>query len=501
MPRIAIAGFQHETNSFSGQRAGLAEFEMADSWPGLLEGKDVIEKTRGMNLPIAGAAAAAIGDGYTELAPILWCAAEPSGNVTSEAFDVIASRMLEGLRASGPLDGLYLDLHGAMITDDDLDGEAALLELIRGAFGADFPIAISLDLHANLTRRLVSLATSISVFRTYPHLDMAQTGARAFRKLLAHMDGARHAKVLRPWPYLVPLHAQWTGAEPLRGIYRLTAETPGAELAMGFTAGDTPETGPALLVQRATQDDANRVADTLFERCLAAEKEFSELPLPPGEAVREALSAPEGRPVVLADVEDNAGGGGASDTTGLLRALVEEGAKEAILGVLHDPKAAAEAHAKGAGAKIEIALGGRSGAEGDVPFVSPVEVLALSDGSVTYEGEMYGGGVAQMGPTALLRIVHDRADVQIVVSSVRNQCLDRAYFRHIGLTPEAVRLIVVKSTVHFRAEFDPIAQQTVLVAVPGALKSDLSKVPYQHLRSGVRLGPGGPNHKRMRGRH
>ena len=495
MTRIAIAGFQHETNSFATTVAGLAEFEMADSWPGLLRGSQVISGTKGMNLAIAGFVEAAETHDNITLLPILWCAAEPSANVTAHAFDTITGWLLEGLRDAAPFDGIFLDLHGAMITDTDFDGESALLERIREAFGADIPIAITLDFHANLTQRLVDLATSISIYRTYPHLDMAATGARALPRLLDHIAGGRSAKALKHLPYLVPLYAQYTSVDPLQSVFETVARTQGAELAMGFTGADMPEMGPAVLTYAATQAEADKTEQSLYEMCLAAEPCFAALPQPPDVVVAQALQYPSGKPVVIADVEDNAGGGGSSDTTGLLRALVDAGATGAILGVMHDPDIAALAHKLGTGATLTAPLGGRSGCDGDAPFVGSFTIEGLSDGAVPFEGQMYGGGTAQIGPTALLRVVHPTADIQIVVSSVRNQCLDRGYFRHIGLTPETARIICVKSTVHFRADFDPIAQATLYTAVPGALASDLTKVPFRHLRAGVRLGPLGPNNE------
>jgi microcystin degradation protein MlrC len=495
MPRIAMAGFQHETNSFATTIAGMAEFEMADAWPPLLTGADVISGTDGMNLPIAGFAKAARAHPGIELIPILWASAEPSGPVTAEAFDTIAGRILDGIRTAAPLDGLYLDLHGAMITEQAFDGEAALLGLIREVTGPDLPIAISLDLHANVTAAMVEHATSIAIFRTYPHLDMAETGARALHRLLSHIAGERPAKALRQAPYLIPLHAQFTGAGPARELYARIADTDGAELAMGFTGSDMPDAGPSVLVHAGDQDTADRMADDLLAALLDAEAAFEGLPPSADEAVRDALSRPRGMPVVIADVEDNAGGGGSSDTTGLLRALIDAGADGAILALVNDPEAAALAHAAGPGGVIETGLGGRSGCSGDAPLEGRFEVMGLSDGTVPFEGEVYRGGTAQIGPTACLRVLGTPGDIRVVVGSVRNQCLDRAYFRHIGLTPEDARIICVKSTVHFRADFDPIAQATILASVPGALASDLAGAPYKYLRPGVRLGPDGPQYR------
>jgi microcystin degradation protein MlrC len=269
-----------------------------------------------------------------------------------------------------------------MITERAFDGEGALLGLIREHVGPDLPIAISLDLHANVTNAMVELATSIAIFRTYPHLDMAETGARCLPRLLSHIAGHRPAKALRRVPYLIPLHAQFTGASPARELYGRVAGTQGAELAMGFTGSDMPDTGPAVVIHAEDQATADRTAEDLLDALLEAEGMFPGLPPSANEAVRDALSRPPGKPILIADVEDNAGGGASSDTTGLLRALIDAGADKAILALMDDPQAAARAHEAGPGATIETTLGGRSGCAGDAPLHARFEVIGLSDGTV-----------------------------------------------------------------------------------------------------------------------
>lgn len=491
MPRIAIAGFQHETNSFGTGIAGMAEYEMADSWPRLLTGADVISGTQGLNLPISGAVAAASG---ADLIPILWGSAEPSGPVTDEAFQTISTRILDALTRTRP-DALYLDLHGAMITDSHDDGEGELLRRIRARLGPDLPIAISLDMHGNVTRTIADLATSISIYRTYPHLDMAETGGRAMTQLLTHLRGHRPAMAFRQLPYIIPMHAQFTGAGAMGDLYRAAIaasdDSTQVELAVGFPSGDMADTGPAIIAHAVSQDAADQAAEALLARALDEESRFDCALPDAAEAVRLALAHPPGKPVTIADVQDNPGGGASSDTTGLLRALADANATGVLLGVMHDADAAALAHAQGLGATIETALGGRS--HGDTPFRGRFHVEALSQGRVTYEGEMYGGGIAEIGPSACLRL--ENHDIRVVVSSIRNQCLDRGYFRHLGLVPETARILAVKSTVHYRADFEPISQAVISAGAPGQLICDIQAIPYRKLRPGVRLGPLGPTYK------
>ncbi len=473
MPRIAIAGFQHETNSHGIGQAGLGEFEMADSWPRLLMGPNVLSDTRGMNLPIAGFAAAAL-DAGASLHPILWCAAEPSGPVTDHAFDTISGRILDGLRAF-QIDALYLDLHGAMITQSHSDGEGALLERIRAQVGPNVPIAVSLDMHANVSSRMVDHADVTCIYKTYPHLDMAETGARCWDRLRPILKGERPAKAFRQARYVVPLNAQNTRIEPARSLYATLPDDPEAqvEMAFGFTAGDTPDARPSIIAHASTHDRANELAHAALARLEAAVPLFDYHLAQPDEAVARAMAAPPGRPVVLADVQDNPGAGASSDTTGILRALVTAGAPATLLGLMYDPPLAVSAHAAGLGAEIEGTLGGRSGLRNDAPFSGRFRVETLSDGFVRYTGEMYGGGTATLGPSCALRLLETDADITVVVTSIRNQCLDLAQFMHFGLDPRAARIVVVKSTTHFRADFEPIAAKVIAVAAPGLFPCQL----------------------------
>ncbi len=473
----------------------MAEYEMADSWPAFLTGNAVITQTHALNVSIAGAIKTARATPSVELLPVLWASAEPSGPVKDTAFETITARLLNGLRAAGDLDGIYLELHGAMITDSHDDGEGELLRRIRAAVGPDLPIAISLDMHGNVTAAMSEHATSISIYRTYPHLDMGETGARAMTQLLRQIDGYRPAKAFRQLPYIIPMHAQYTGAGAMGDLYQAAIDASDAdqqvELAVGFPSGDMFDTGPAIVAHAANQAKADAAADALVKRALDLEAKF-DCHLPSAaEATRLAMGCPPGKPVTIADVQDNPGGGTSSDTTGLLRALVDARATGVMLGVMHDAKAAALAHRHGVGTMIETPLGGRS--PGDTPFQARFTVDALSDGKVIYEGEMYGGGIAEIGPSACLKL--ENHDIRIVVSTIRNQCLDRGYFRHLGLTPEDAQILAVKSTVHYRADFDPISQTVISAGAPGQLLCDIQAIPYRKLRPGVRLGPLGPTHK------
>ncbi|MEM1275387.1 MAG: M81 family metallopeptidase [Pseudomonadota bacterium] len=497
MTRIAIAGFQHETNTFGVTKTGLREFEIADSWPGLLTGAEVIPGTRGINLPIAGFAAEAMARELS-LEPILWCAAEPAAEVTDAAFDEISARIISGLVGAGHLDGIYLDLHGAMVTESHQDGEGELLRRIRAALGDEVPIAVSLDLHANLTGAILRHATTVAIFRTYPHLDMAATGARCVGQLIAAIEGYRPHKAMRRIPFLIPLHAQFTGQDPCAALYHRVAmierfPSERAEFAMGFPAADIRDAGAAVIAFAPTQERANEIVGDLADAVSAAEAELVTPLFTPDEAVREAEMRAADKPVVIGDVQDNPGAGATSDTTGLLHALARHARGPALLGLMADSEIAKQAHLAGKGTVISGTLGGKMGRPDPGPYEGRFLVETISQGRVAYTGEMYGGGVAELGPSTALKLLDVPGEIRVAVTSQRSQCLDLALFRGLGLEPLDARIICVKSTVHFRADFDPIASDVLYAAAPGVNLCQLAEIPYRRLREGVRLGPLGPN--------
>ncbi len=497
-PRIAVAGFQHETNTFSPALTDYENFESSGAWPALTQGAEVFEVFHGLNIPLSGFIEAAPKD--WELVPILWCNAEPGGYVAQDAFDRIAAMLCEGLKAAGELDGLYLDLHGAMVTEDFEDGEGELLRRLREVVGPDLPIAVSLDLHGNLTREFVELASVLAIYRTYPHVDMAATGARA-QSLLAQLlsSGTPFVKAFRQLDYLIPLQAQSTMREPGRRIYDTlpSLEGPGiasVDLAFGFPPADIHHCGTTIVAFGSDQSAVDQAAGALLENLQKSESDFHNPLSPANDAVRRAMAAAESasKPIVLADPQDNPGAGAVGDTTGLLKALVQEGARKACLGMLWDPETARQAHSAGVGASFAASIGDCLPQADCSAFEVTVRVEALSDGKFLFTGPMYGGTHADLGLMAVLLIQDDESEVRVVVGSQRAQNADQAIFRHIGIDPTAQKILGIKSAVHFLADYQPIAQEVIFTESPGANPCQLDLIPFKRLRPGVRLGPHGP---------
>jgi microcystin degradation protein MlrC len=510
MARIAVGGFQHETNTFAPQRATWADFERADAWPGFIRGAELIDAVEGFNIPIAGAVKTLQELGH-ELVPLCWCSAPPSSYVEREAYEKVAGAILEDLGAAAPLDGIYLDLHGAMVAEHHEDGEGELLRRIRALVGDKIPIVTSLDYHTNLTREMVQYASAMIGYRTYPHIDMADTGSRAAHLLDRLLKDRRPLyKAYRQIDFLIPLVWQCTLAEPAKGIFALidAIEQGGARGGIpggshnqgivsithtpGFPPADIAQCGPALVVYGLDRDAAEAAADRIAAAIREREAGFAGKLYTPDEAVIEAMRIAERatKPVLLADIQDNPGAGGTSDTVGLLRALIAHRAKGAVVGMIVDPEAAEMATEAGEGARLECGIGAKIGYAGETPVEADWRVMRLGDGRFTGTGPMYGGAKFQIGPMALL--TDEASGVSAVLAAKRIQAVDQEMFRHVGVEPAEVPILGLKSTVHFRAHFQPIAETILSVQSPGAHVSDPTELPYRRLRPGIRLRPMGP---------
>ena len=500
-PRIAVAGFQHETNTFAPILTPYETFEAGGAWPALCTGKNVIDTLSGLNLPMGGFIDE--GDDF-DLVPIVWTFAEPGGYVTDDAFDRISNMIVDGIAAAGRIDGIYLDLHGAMVTQSHEDGEAELLRRIRNVTGDDLPIAVSLDLHGNLSRDFFERASCVAIYRTYPHVDMADTGARARKLLREQLErGAPFAKAWRQLDYIIPIQAQSTRREPGGRLYGMLPGLAGdgvssVDFVFGFPPADVADCGCSVFAYGTDQAAVDAAADTMLAKLQAAEDELHNPLTAAPQAVAKAkqIAASASKPVVICDPQDNPGAGATGDTTGLLAALVEGGAQGAIIGMLWDAATAAQAHAAGRGAEIDVHIGGKFPELGTGPFAARVRVERLSDGDFIFTGPMYGKAHAHLGRMAALKILDRNCDVTVVVGSNRTQNADQAIFTHLGLNPPDHKIVGVKSAVHFLADYEPIAETVIFAESPGANPCQLDSIPFTRLRPGVRLGPNGPAFRR-----
>ncbi len=493
--RIAIGGFLHESHSFAPIPTRWADFLAPGGWPTVQRPATLLDTLRPSAVPAAGAIRLAEEAGVT-LAPLSWGFANPAGPVTAEAFERLAALIFHDLQAAlddGPLDGLYLDLHGAMVAEHFPDAEGELLRRARAILGPDVPITASLDPHCNLTAAMVQHADALAPFRTYPHVDMKEAGARAMQLLFDRIAlGRPFAKAFRQLDYLIPITGQCTLVPPMADVMQARADiaTRGgvAELGLcfGFPYADFADCGAAVAAFATDQASADRAAEAFIADLAAREPAFApdihEAAAGVAKAIGIAMRA--GRPVVLADTQDNPGGGGHGDTTGLLAELIRQKAEGAVLALINDAESAAACHAAGEGAEVALSLGGKSDG---APLAVTARVLKLTDGRFVCTGPMAGGNAADLGATAL---VSPAPGVRVIVTSRKMQAYDQALFRHVGIEPAGQRILALKSSVHFRADFQPIAEVVLVVAAPGPVVADPATLPFTRLRPGLRLRPG-----------
>lgn len=480
--RVLLAGIVHETNTFAELPTDIDEFE-AD---GLFRGNELLELA-GTNTVIGGAVEAA-GELGIELIPVLATSAIPGGLVTDRVFELVVGAIEDTLAREKP-DAIVLDLHGAMVTESHDDGDGAVLARVRAAAGNDIPIFATLDLHANVGPEMLANATALIPFDTYPHIDNAER-AREAMYLAARTVSGEVAPVMssRKLPVLPDGPRQFSGVEPTKSIMALVheiEERPGvltAGVCFAFPWADCPFPGMTVTVVTDGDPDlgdelAQQIADYIWSRRAEFKTELWSVEA----AIHEAMSTQVG-PVVLADLGDNPGGGTAADGTSILWGLMDLGAEGAVVSTIRDPDVVALAFEAGESAEIETMLGGKTDERHGYPIPIKATVLRLSNGEFVYDGPMDRGVRSTLGRTAVLS-VHGRYghDVQVIVCERRVQSLDTAILRSQGIEPADCRIIALKSAVHFRGAFMPIASRILEVDTPGLTSLDYTRFPYQRL--------------------
>lgn len=487
--RIASGGVQHETNTFSEIPTTLADFVRDSNCGETLEGGDTIfERFRGTGSIHGGYISGAESAGF-ELVPLLCARAQPSGLVEAATFDRMLSWFLERLEQAKPFDGVLLDLHGAMVAEHHADAEAAFIAAVREVVGAEIPIVVTLDLHANISARLAELSNVIIGFDTYPHVDMHERGHEAAELIARIVNGeVTPFQEFRQLPLITLPPKQCTLRDPMQTlmqrVHRLEQE-PGvltATVAMGFPFADIPDTGVSILVTTDGDADlartkADELAGWLWELRDELQPELTTIE----DVMAYANDHPDEGLVIFADGSDNPGGGAPCDGTIALHAMIDAGFTGGAVGVIFDPETAAQAHRAGVGATIPVRLGGRTDNLHGAPVERDAYVRVLSDGRYTYRGPMMQGVQDNLGPTATLVV----GGVEVVVSSQRRQCFDAEMLRIAGVDPVSRRLLVLKSAVHFRADFGPLASRIFDADTPGIHRPDLGAFDFRKVRRPV----------------
>lgn len=483
--RILSAGIQHETNTFAVTPTTLADFVRdSDCGPDFEGGRHVFQ-LYGDTGTIHGGYIDAAGSCGFELVPLLVAHAQPAGIVTTETIDRLVGETLRRILAALPCDGILLDLHGAMVTDEFEDAEGAILNNVREIVGPDVPIVATFDYHGNITQQMADLADVLIGFDTYPHVDMRERGREAGELLSRIVKGEiRPVQVYRQLPLLTMPPMQCTLREPMKSLMARVHEIerrPGiltATVAMGFPFADIHDAGVSVLV---TADGdvalANRTADELAAALWDLRDDLQPQLTPIDEAMRFADEQADGL-VIFADGSDNPGGGAPCDGTVALRGMIDAGFQGGVVGILFDPETVDQAHRAGVGEVISARIGGKTDDRHGKPIESDAYVRTLSDGRFRYGGPMRRGLPGDFGKMAVLVV----GGVEIVLASKRQQLLDSEMLRIVGITPETRRLLVAKSAVHFRADLGPLAAHIFDADTPGIHRPDFANYTYTNVR-------------------
>ncbi|MEZ5667638.1 MAG: M81 family metallopeptidase [Alphaproteobacteria bacterium] len=469
--RIAVASFMQESNSFSPLPTGRTAFER-----GYIHRGDAIVRVLAATRVECAGFLAELGRAGAQAVPLVAAYTMAGGPVERPVFEAILGEILVGLAAAAPLDGLLLALHGAMLTEDGDDADGEILARVRAALPAGTPIGVSLDLHGLITPRMLQPHTHLIGYKTYPHLDMAETGAKCARILLDTLRGRVAPRMaLARRPMIVNPIAATTDAPALRQVRGLADAQPGMLDVSIFTVQpwlDVPDLGCSVLAcadgdAAQARAVAERVADALWD----ARGAFEPALTPLDQAIAVGLAGPG--LTVVSDAGDAPSGGAAADSAAVVRALIEAGADRAeatTLLTLCDPVVAATCHRHGVGARLTAPLGHHFSRKLGTPVAATFDVVSLASGR-----HRTGNGImVDPGPCAVIAI----GSIRVAVRSEPLFEWDPSVFTSQGLDPAAARLVFVKSPSHFRAAYAPIAARILVADTPGATVPNMRRIPF-----------------------
>ena len=482
--KILIARLNHETNTFSPVPTPLESF--APTY-----GDAAYRNNKGMRTAMAAFIDLAEGLGATLITP-LSATANPSGKVHAAAYDALTERIVS---AAPGCDAILLDLHGAMVAENSADGEGDLLARVRAA-APGVPIGVALDLHGNITQKMVDHADVLVGFKTYPHVDMYETGAHAARLLLAMLQGGpRHSVRWHSLPLMShTLRSTTLEGAMLRAVDAARAAeqegTPAVTVFAGFSLADISAPCMSVVVTgyasdpQAGQAVADRIARPIWDD--RAQFVYDSEPLQDSLVRAQTLAQGASRPVLLLDHSDNCMSGGTCDAMDVLEAALGQGLDDIAVGPLCDPQAVQALLQAGVGEQVVLELGNK------VPLTQlgitkqPLQVtgrvLAISDGEYTVTGPIYTGQRCSMGRTALL----DIGRAQIVVTELPHEPWDLGVFGCVGMDPTAFRFVLLKSRMYCRPVFVPLAHALVECDSPsGVTSSNYALFPFSQVRRPV----------------
>ncbi|MGI9319215.1 MAG: M81 family metallopeptidase [bacterium] len=482
--RCVVALMQHETNTFSPLTTPLHTFASGVGLDLPPRGNQAIEI-----YGKAGFAFSAMIDAATErnaeISIPIAAYAEPSGRVEDSAFEAIAESICADVAAG--CDAVLLDLHGAMVTESFDDGEGELLKRIR-QIDPKVPIAVALDFHTNLSEEMTANCNVMDGYRTYPHIDMYETGQRAARSLFRIIDNQMSTKLhWRSLPMLTHMINQTPLRQPMKDIMNLAIDSADAGEVMnasvfgGFPLADIPyATLSVVVVEPEESENGESLVNNICDMAWQRRTDFIFEPEILSESIARAAQLIQ-FPVVIADHGDNCGAGGSADDLTVLDEMLSQGLTNIVAGPFWDPEAVAAMIDAGEGADLTLRVGGKT----DAPAVNQTgygltlsgRVSKITDGKFTITGPMQTGLEVNLGRTVILKT----PALELVLSEYRWEPYDPGCFTHAGIDPTEKHYILIKSRQHFRASFESIAQHVILAAGPGVCSSDYRQFSFRHV--------------------
>jgi microcystin degradation protein MlrC len=487
-PRIAVLSFAIECNRFAPVTTA-ADFETDVD----IRGNQIVSEARSaasITLPdLPGFFTEMDRTGQWTPVPLRVSQAQPGGPVEEGFFRSFVAEIEAGLKAALPLDAIFISAHGAALAEGTDDPDGDLLEAIRRAVGPDIPVVATFDLHANVSHKMID---NLSVFVGYlenPHTDIYARGVEAARHMRECLAGARTAITMVKVPLVPPQISLLTAKGPYADLIRYGQTKVGGDILnvsvmAGFAYSDSPKNGLTAVVtaRNGNRRAAAKLSLKIAQRAWDTKERFKRAMMSLGDAVQLAASVSRDRrrkPIILADVADNPGGGGRGNTTYLLRALKGARTQHVLFGVFNDGAVAAKAHELGEGTIFTASFNSQEHQEFSLPFDSEAKVVKLSDGRYVGRRGVLKNVSSDMGPSALL----DLGGVQLVVISNRCQCMDPRQFEMFGLDIAQARVVVVKSRGHFRGGFDEFfrPEQIYEVDCPGLTSPVLANFTWSKL--------------------
>jgi microcystin degradation protein MlrC len=471
--RIFTATLGTETNTFSPLPTGLNTFQETC----LFRNGNYGDRVPMFGAPLVVWRRLADARGWHTIESL--CAfAQPAGRTAKTVYEVFRDEILADLRAALPVDAVLLSLHGAMVADGYDDAEGELLAAVRGTVGPHVPIGVELDLHANVSRQKFDAVTAMVLFKEYPHVDISERAKEVFELIADAVEGK--TEPVMAWFDCRTVGLFHTTRQPMRGFVDRCAALEGHDgvlsisIVHGFPWADVADMGSKIIViTDGDKEKADRLARELgrefFQLRQATQPRYATL----DDALTRIRSHTLPRPLVLADVSDNAGGGAGSDSTFILDAMIKCGVKHAAIGMFWDPMVVRIAFEAGEGAQLDVRLGGKLSPASGPPLDLRVTVTGLKRDAYIQFGER-DKNFHSVGDMAALSV----DGIVIVCNTLRGQCLSLDCFTNIGIDPAAQRVIVVKSMQHFYAAFAPLASDVLYVAVPGTVAPNFLVLPY-----------------------